>query len=144
MNNWRSFLTASLERWREYTGQFQQQEAKCQEEIAKAKEDLAKAKVEFLARMPDETQEISDEDVDIKEQSEAASKILGGMENMNSNLLALTEQAAKDKAEAEERSNKRPRKSTPCSTAMEMDAGSELGLSDGSKPPAPPFQTPGQ
>ncbi|CAL1167790.1 unnamed protein product [Cladocopium goreaui] len=124
MNNWRSFLTASLDRWREYTGQFQQQEAKCQEEIAKAKEDLAKAKVEFLARMPDETQEISDEDVDIKEQSEAASKILGGMENMNSNLLALTEQAAKDKAEAEERSNKRPRKTASGSAAMETDAGS--------------------
>ena len=49
MNNWQNFLTASLERWREYTGQFQQQEAKCQEEIAKAKEDLAKAKVEFQA-----------------------------------------------------------------------------------------------
>jgi glutamyl-tRNA reductase len=29
MNNWRSFLTASLERWREYTGQVQLQEAKC-------------------------------------------------------------------------------------------------------------------
>ena len=144
MNNWQNFLTASLERWREYTGQFQQQEAKCQEEIAKAKEDLAKAKVEFLARMPDETQEISDEDVDIKEQSEAASKILGGMENMSSNLLALTEQAAKDKAEAEERSNKRPRKTVPCSTAMETEEGTELGRSDGSKPPAPSFQMPGQ
>ena len=94
--------------------------------------------------MPDETQEISDEDVDIKEQSEAASKILGGMENMNSNLLALTEQAAKDKAEAEERSNKRPRKTAPGSAAMETDAGEELGRADGSKLPAPSFQKPGQ
>lgn len=144
MNNWTNFLTASLERWREYTTQFQQQEAKCQEEINKAKEELAKAKVEFLAPMPDETQEISDEDVDLKEQSDAASKILGGMANMSNNLQALTEQAARDKAEAEERSNKRPRKEVPSSAAMEMDAGKDRGHADGSNLSAPSFQVPGQ
>lgn len=143
MNNWRTFLTASLERWREYTSHFQQQEQKCMEEISQAREVLSKAKTEFLARMPDEAEEISDEDVDIKEQTEAASKILGGMENMRNNLQALSEQAEKDRAEAEERSHKRPRKSTQGEGGdAPMGAGA---LSEASKlSPSQHFQQPGQ
>ena len=62
MAKWRTFLTASLERWREYTEHFQKQEQTCQEDIAHAREELAKAKADFLAKMPDEAEEISDKD----------------------------------------------------------------------------------
>lgn len=80
--NWRTFLTASLERWREYTEHFQKQEVACQEEISRAKDELVKAKADFVAKMPGEAEEISDEDTEIKEQNDAATRILGGMENI--------------------------------------------------------------
>lgn len=145
MHNWRTFLTASLDRWKEYTNQFQQQEQKCLEEISQAKEALSKAKTEFLARMPEEAEEISDEDVDLKEQTEAASKILGGMENMRNNLQALAEQAEKDKAEAEERSHKRPRKSSPGNGGDAPMGVAASEASEASKlPPSQSFQQPGQ
>ena len=43
-----TFLTESLERWREYTEHFQKQEKTCHEEIAQAKEELVKAKADFM------------------------------------------------------------------------------------------------
>ena len=52
-----------------------------------------------MKRVPDETEDISEEDVEIREQNDAAKKILGGMEN----LLELSAQARKDKVQAEER-----------------------------------------
>ena len=153
MENWRTFLTASLERWRQYTDHFQKQEKACQEEIAQAKEELAKAKAEFMRKVPDETEEISDEDLEFREQSDAAVRILGGMDNMTSSLQTLSAQAEKDKVEAEERNHKRPRRAaTPSSPEIvavkhdtKMSDPPEGQGADGFAPSAPPpFPKPGQ
>ena len=105
-----------------------------------------------MKRVPDETEEISDEDVEIREQSEAAVRILGGMENMTSSLMKLSAQAGKDKVEAEERTNKRPRRSTHATPAAPNDAKSDAKVEspegfgfEGSAPSAAlPFPKPGQ
>ena len=47
MAQWRAFLTMSLERFRQYTDHFQQQELAHQENIKTAKEALQKAKADF-------------------------------------------------------------------------------------------------
>ena len=116
--SWRSFITASLNTWKEYTSQFQQQELKCQEEIQAAKEALAKAreraqegfgskgiKIEI-----DETVIVSDEE-DSKQQAAKASteRILGGLQNMTTSLQELSAMAEQEHIEAQ-RSAKRPRK----------------------------------
>ena len=155
MANWRTFLTASLERWREYTTHFQQQEQACQAEINKAKEDLQQAKNDFLTKMPGDTEEISDEDIEIKDQNETATRILGGMENMWNSLQFLAAQAEKDRVEEEERINKRPRHnnappeavvqvSPPADAPMPQTGGGTTPSVEVSKSPAmQPFGKPG-
>ena len=98
--------------------------------------------------MPDEAGEISDEDVEIKEQGEAATRILGGMENMTNSLLELSAQAEKDKMEVEQRTIKRPRKAAPVEmpdAPMPAKGAGPEGFADALQPSgAPHFTKPGQ
>ena len=140
--NWRTFLTASLDRWQEYTEHFQKQEKACQDQITQAKEDLTRAKADFLKRVPGEAQEISDDEPEIKEQSEASTSILSGMQNMQTSLMELSAQAEKEKAEAEERTSKRPRKAVALD--VPMGAGAPGEKVEHKSPDGPPFGLPGQ
>lgn len=110
MAQWRSFLTMSLERFRQYTDHFQTQERAHQESIAAAREALLKAKADFSSK-EEEATVISDEDNDMKDVStkESATKILEGLSHMTESLQMLSEQAEKEHHAEEERKAKRPR-----------------------------------
>ena len=146
MANWRVFLAASLTRWQEYADHFQKQENDCQEEIAKAKEELAEAKKELASKVPDEAEEISDEETEKEDTSKAAAaRILGGLQHMSNSLSKLSEQAEQDHREAEERQNKRARKSLMDEDAMEEAASAPSAPLSGSASAAmQPFPKPGQ
>ena len=77
MAQWRAFLSTSLERFRQYTEHFQQQEATHQENIAKAREALVQAKADYHATEERATT-ISDDENDMKDTStkDSATKIM--------------------------------------------------------------------
>ena len=145
--SWRSFITASLNTWKDYTSQFQQQELKCQEEIQAAKEALAKAreraqegfgskgiKIEI-----DETVIVSDEEEGKHQAAKASTeRILGGLQNMTTSLQELSVMAEQEHMEAK-RSAKRPRKEGAAET--EMQDGPPGGAP---AEPLVPFGKPGQ
>ena len=110
MAQWRAFLMMSLERFRQYTDHFQQQELAHQGNIKAAKEALQKAKSDFSTK-EEEATIISDEDGESREDStkESAHKILEGLNHMTESLQKLSEQAEKEHTEEEERKAKRPR-----------------------------------
>lgn len=139
--SWRTFL-----QWREYADQFQKPENQCQEEIMRAKEELVEAKKGLASKMPDEAEEISEDETEREETAKhAATRILGGLEHMSKSLSTLSAQAEKNHREEEERQNKRPRKSSPKDDIMEDAADVPLPAATGSLPPAmQPFHKPGQ
>jgi len=109
MAQWRAFLTMSLERFRQYTDHFQNQEQAHQENIKLAKERLRKAKEDFSSKEEAATV-ISDDEVESKATTtkESAAQILKGLSHMTESLQKLSEQAEEEQAE-EERKAKRPR-----------------------------------
>ena len=109
MAQWRAFLTMSLERFRQYTDHFQNQEQAHQENIKLAKERLHKAKEDFSSKEEAATV-ISDDEVESKATTtkESAAQILKGLSHMTESLQKLSDQAAEEQAE-EERKAKRPR-----------------------------------
>eukprot|EP00435_Cladocopium_sp_Y103_P060614 s894_g22.t1 len=143
MSRWRTFLTASLKQWSEYTEMFQAQEKACKEQINVAREEVAQAKVDFERKKTTEPTEISDDDIEVIEQAtrEASNRILDGMQNMATSLQQLSEQAEKDQQEAEQRQSKRARKNDEeAEVPMTDDRGSALS---GAKA-LQPFAAPGQ
>ena len=145
--SWRSFITTSLNTWKEYTSQFQQQELKCQEEIQAAKEALKKARERaqegFSSKVikleMEETVIVSD-DEEAKNQAAKAStdRILGGLQNMTTSLQELSVMAEQEHLEAQ-RSAKRPRKDAQAEIEMQPEAPTEE-VPDS----AQPFGKPGQ
>ena len=143
--SWRAFITTSLNTWKEYTSQFQQQELKCQEEIKAAKEALAKARERaqegFSSKVIklEETVIVSD-DEEAKNQAAKAStdRILGGLQNMTTSLQELSVMAEQEHLEAQ-RSAKRPRKDAQAEIEMQPEAPTEE-VPDS----AQPFGKPGQ
>ena len=99
----------SLERFRQYTDHFQNQEQAHQENIKSAKEKLHKAKEDFSTKEEAATV-ISDDESETKDAStkESATKILERLAHMTASLQKLSEQAEQEQAE-EERKAKRPR-----------------------------------
>ena len=110
MAQWRSFLTTSLERFRQYTDHFQGQERAHQESIATARTALLKAKEDFSTK-EEEATVISDEENEMKDVStkESAEKILEGLAQMTNSLQVLSEKAEAEHHAEEERKAKRPR-----------------------------------
>lgn len=146
MASWRAFLAASLNQWKEYADQFQRQENECQEEITKAKEELIEAKKELASKVPDEAEEISEDETEREETAKtAATRILGGLQHMSKSLSTLSAQAEKEHKEEEERQKKRQRKSPVSEDNMEDAAEVPVANATGSLPPAmQPFHKPGQ
>jgi hypothetical protein len=136
MAQWRAFLTMSLERFRQYTDHFQQQEQAHQENIKTAKETLQKAKADFNSK-EEEATVISDEDTESKDVStkESAHKILEGLCHMTDSLQKLSEQAEKEHTAEEERKAKRPRQ-------KDTDVV-DAAMSSGGLPSMQPFGAPG-
>lgn len=130
ISSWRTFLAASFVTWKEYTEQFQQQEAKCQEEIRNAREVLEKAKQDFEQKKPRPEKEqahfISD-DEDAKDEvaKESTQRILSGLQNMTNNLTELSAQAEFEFQEAQRR--KRPRKTSKGDEATPAEDGAHFG-----------------
>ena len=130
ISSWRTFLAASFVTWKEYTEQFQQQEAKCQEEIRNAREVLEKAKQDFEQKKPrpekEEAHFISD-DEDAKDEvaKESTQRILSGLQHMTNNLTELSAQAEFEFQEAQRR--KRPRKTSKGDEATPAEDGAHFG-----------------
>jgi uncharacterized phage infection (PIP) family protein YhgE len=122
MTQWRSFLTMSLERFRQYTDHFQNQEQAHQENIKNAKEKLHQAKEDFSSKEEAATV-ISDDEGEAKDAStkESATKILEGLAHMTESLQKLSEQAEKE--EEEERKAKRPRQKEGAPPDVVMPSG---------------------
>jgi predicted nucleic acid-binding Zn-ribbon protein len=115
---------------KEYTEQFQQQEAKCQEEIRNAREVLEKAKQDFEQKKPrpekEEAHFISDdEDAKDKVAKESTQRILSGLQHMTNNLTELSAQAEFECQEAQRR--KRPRKTSKGDEATPAEDGAHFG-----------------
>ena len=137
MASWRAFLAASLKQWKEYADQFQKQENECQEEITKAKEELIEAKKELAAKVPDEAEEISEDETEREETAKtAATRILGGLQHMSKSLSTLSAQAEKEQKEEEERQKKRQRKSSASEDNMEDATEEPVANSTGSLLPS--------
>ena len=111
MTQWRTFLSMSLERFRQYTDHFQEQERTHQENITKAKETLLQAKQDYHATEEKATATtISDDEDEMKDTTrDSATKILEGLSSMTESLKQLSDQAEKDHIAEEERKAKRPR-----------------------------------
>ena len=111
MTQWRTFLTMSLERFRQYTDHFQEQEKTHQENIVKAKEALLQAKTDYHATEEKATATtISDDEDEMRDSTkDSASKILEGLHNMTESLKQLSDQAEAEHLAEEERKAKRPR-----------------------------------
>ena len=147
--SWRSFLTASLATWREYTDHFLKQEEQCRQEIAAAKESLAKAKVKaqegFNRKTKSENADalvISDEEDQDQQAAQASTeRILSGLQNMTASLEELAKKAEQDHAEAQ-RQVKRPRKEDDPDEAMPEVKHTEPSAGHGVV--TPPFVQPGQ
>lgn len=110
--SWRTFLAASLATWRDYTDQFQTQEAQCQADIQAAQEASNKAKANFDTQKPkaDDAHVISDdEEANAQAAQVSTTRILSGLENMTNSLTELSAQAEQEHQEAQRRS-KRPRR----------------------------------
>ena len=110
MTQWRTFLTMSLERFRQYTDHFQEQEKTHQENITKAKEALIQAKQDYHATEEKATAPtISDDEDEMKDSTKDSDvKILEGLNSMTESLKQLSDQAEKDHLAEEERKAKRP------------------------------------
>ena len=111
MTQWRTFLTMSLERFRQYTDHFQEQEKTHQENIVKAKEALLQAKTDYHATEEKATATtISDDEDEMRDSTkDSATMILQGLHNMTESLKQLSDQAEAEHLAEEERKAKRPR-----------------------------------
>ena len=128
MSQWRTFLAMSLERFKQYTDHFQEQEKAHQENIAKAREALHQAKEDYR-ETEEKTVTISDDEAEMKDSTtkDSAIKIMEGLTTMTESLKQLSDQAEKDHLEEEERKAKRPRSTAKAEAASASPALQPFG-----------------
>ena len=113
-STWRAFLADSITRFQTYGQDFAHQEEQLVKRIqganaafAQAKDNLSVEKAN-ASSLDDQVQEVSDDDVEIKDVSLASpDKITESLNHLNSSLQELKTQA--DLMEKEEQKHKRPR-----------------------------------
>ena len=141
---WRQFLHQSVQRWREYTERFQQQEQVNLAAIGQAREDLKQAQKVFKELQEKGIITIDAEDDPATMDSEmvkeeSSMKIQVGLQHLTKSLQDFAQQADQEHAEEQEQMKKRPRKDESFGTQAEVPLGAAPASTSGTLPSMQPF-----
>lgn len=141
---WRQFLHQSVQRWREYTERFQQQEQVNLTAIGQAREDLKQAQKVFKELQEKGIITIDAEDDPATMDSEmvkeeSSMKIQVGLKHLTKSLQDFAQQADQEHAEEQEQMKKRPRKDEPFGPQTEVPLGAAPASTSGTLPSMQPF-----
>ena len=125
---WRQFLHQSVQRWKEYTERFQQQEQVNLAAISQAREDLKNAQNVFkdlqskgIIAIDTEEDPAMDTEPMIKEESSL--KIRAGLQHLTQSLQEFAQQADQEHVEEQEHLKKRACKDASLPAEAEVPAG---------------------
>lgn len=140
---WRQFLHQSVQRWREYTERFQQQEQVNLEAIGQAREELRNAQKVFKELQDKGIITIDADDdpatMESEMKEESSMKIQVGLQHLTKSLQDFAQQADQEHAEEQEQMKKRPRRDEGSASQTEVPVGVTPGSVSATLPSMQPF-----